>query len=364
MKILDKYIAKSFLTGYAIAFCVLIGLRIIIELFVNLDEFAEIGDTEKVSILLEILRFYGVRATLYFRDFAGMITIMAAAFTFGRMIRNRELVAIMSSGVSLKRVIVPIIVLAVVSNVIYAIDQEFIIPRFAENLTRSESDLSGTSNYDIRFIDDNNGTLFFSLSFDPNDQSLYYPTILPRQKNPQRAGIWEVTGYINAKSAKYDSENQQWNFTDGIMRDQQDNERAIKSLKSDLTPKDIFIRRKIEFKSLLSFRQLFQLSKQGKKMKDQAQLYAQMHSHITDPIINIVMLLISLPILVCRDPKAMKTAILISFSVTTACFIITFLCRLFATEVFFNRVMPEFWVWLPIFLFLPLAFVEIDSMKS
>ena len=41
MKILDRYVAKNFLIGYAIAFCVLIGLRIIIDLFVNLDEFTE-----------------------------------------------------------------------------------------------------------------------------------------------------------------------------------------------------------------------------------------------------------------------------------------------------------------------------------
>ena len=45
MKILDRYIAKNFLIGYVIAFCVLIGLRVIIELFVNLDEFAENAET-------------------------------------------------------------------------------------------------------------------------------------------------------------------------------------------------------------------------------------------------------------------------------------------------------------------------------
>jgi lipopolysaccharide export LptBFGC system permease protein LptF len=31
MSILDKYVAKNFLVGYVIAFCVLIGLRIIID---------------------------------------------------------------------------------------------------------------------------------------------------------------------------------------------------------------------------------------------------------------------------------------------------------------------------------------------
>ena len=41
MKILDKYVAKNFLIGYAIAFAVLIGMRITIDLFANLDEFTE-----------------------------------------------------------------------------------------------------------------------------------------------------------------------------------------------------------------------------------------------------------------------------------------------------------------------------------
>ena len=39
MKILDRYVANNFLIGYCIALCVLVGLRIIIDLFVNLDEF-------------------------------------------------------------------------------------------------------------------------------------------------------------------------------------------------------------------------------------------------------------------------------------------------------------------------------------
>jgi lipopolysaccharide export LptBFGC system permease protein LptF len=97
---------------------------------------------------------------------------------------------------------------------------------------------------------------------------------------------------------------------------------------------------------------------------DQAQLYSQKHFRISDPIINLIMLLISLPILLCRDPKSMKSAILISFVLTTSCFITTFVCKLFATEFVFNRVMPELWAWLPVFIFLPIAFVELDSMKT
>jgi len=102
MKILDRYVMKNFLIGYAIAFCVLIGLRIIIDLFVNLDEFTEHIELGTLTVIKNILIFYALNSTLYFRDFAGMITVVAAAFTFNKMVRYNELVAVMASGVSSK----------------------------------------------------------------------------------------------------------------------------------------------------------------------------------------------------------------------------------------------------------------------
>ena len=77
---------------------------------------------------------------------------------------------------------------------------------------------------------------------------------------------------------------------------------------SDVTPEDIPVRRQEGYKSLLSSSQLAQLAEKGTRVKDLAELYSQKHFRITDPIINMVMLMVALPILVCRDPKAMKTA--------------------------------------------------------
>ena len=99
-------------------------------------------------------------------------------------------------------------------------------------------------------------------------------------------------------------------------------------------------------------------------MKDQADLILQKHSRVTDPIINMVMLMVALPVLVCRDPKAMKSAITISFGITISCIIVSFVCKIFATEMFFDQVRPELWAWGPVFIFLPIAFIEIDSMKT
>ena len=366
MKILDRYIAKSFLIGYAISFCVLIGLRIIIDLFVNLDEFTEHADLEALAVTKHILSFYGIRCTLYFRDFAGMITVVAAAFSLGKMIRSNELVAVMASGVSLKRVIAPIVILALLLTGLLIIDQEFIIPPNINKLVRSHDDIPGQESYDIWFIDDGSGSLICSQKFDVKTSTLYKPTILVRRQT-DKVGIYEVTGRIKADSAVYNTQEARWDLVNGQFMEKGTDKGAqtIDSYTCDITPKDIPIRYKSRNKTLLSWFQLRNLAVQKTKTKDLAQLYSQMHFHVTEPIINLVMLMVCLPVLVCRDPKAMKSAVAISFALTGVFFVITFICKMLATEVvLFDKVMPELWAWLPVFIFLPIAFLEMDSMKT
>lgn len=365
MKILDKYIAKNFLTGYAIAFLVLIGLRIVIDLFVNLDEFAEHTALGSLAVLSNMFNYYLLNSTIYFRDFAGVITVVAATFSLGKMVRSNELAAIMASGVSLKRVIGPIIFLALMLTALAVVDQELVIPPLSDKLVRRPNDLPGQESYDVWFIIDGNGSLICSQKFDVKTSTLYQPTIITRRRT-DRAGTWEVTGQISADKAVYNAKTGRWDITNGqlIKRGEQSRPEPIASYDSDVTARDIPVRRKAGYKTLLSSRQLAALAAQKTKIKDLAQLYSQKHFRITDPIINIVMLMVSLPILVCRDPRSMKSAVLISFALTAACFVTTFICKMLAAEVVFNRVMPELWAWLPVFIFVPVAFVELDAMKT
>ena len=368
MKILDKYVAKNFLIGYAIAFCVLIGLRIIIDLFVNLDEFTEHADLGSIAVIKNIFSFYILHSTLYFRDFSGMITVVAAAFSLGKMVRSNELVAVMASGVSLKRVISPIIILALLLTGLLVIDQEFLIPPLSDKLVRGQDAIPGQESYDVWFISDKNGSLICSRRFDVRTSTLHNPTIILRSSGTSPAGsvVWEVTGWISAGKAVYNAETGQWDLVDGIYteKDSRIGVQPLTYYASDITPKDIPVMRRARHKNLLSSRQLSALAGQKAKIKDLAQLYSQKHFRITDPVINLIMLLISLPILVCRDPKLMKSAVTISFAATAACFVTTFVCKMLATEPVFGRVIPELWAWLPVFIFLPIAVIELDSMKT
>jgi lipopolysaccharide export LptBFGC system permease protein LptF len=194
---------------------------------------------------------------------------------------------------------------------------------------------------------------------------MYKPTIIVRSRKADSL-IWEVTGRISAEKAVYNTQTGSWDLTNGqfIEKGSPAGVQPIASYTSSITPKDLPVMRRARFITLLSSHQLSVLANQKTKIKDLAQLYSQKHFRITDPIINLVMLMVCLPILVCRDPKSMKSAIMISFGTTAACFIVTFACKMFAVEAVFDRVMPELWAWLPVFIFAPIAFIELDSMKT
>jgi lipopolysaccharide export system permease protein len=372
MRILDRYIARNFIIGYIIALMVLVGLRIVIDLFVNLDEFAEHSQLGTWVVFGNMVNYYGAQSALYFRDFAGMITVVAAVFSLGKMTRNNELVAVMASGMSLKRVMAPIVLLAVLFGGFLVIDQEFIIPRLANQLVKSHDAVPGEEKYDVWFMSDGNGSLVCTKKFDEQTKAMIRPTIIVREPIPETIR-WRVLGEIQADRATYDGQRGGWELENGrflkIARNTEQlalnqQPEPMTFYKSDITPKDIPVRRQEKYKSLLSSAQLARLARKGTRVRDLAELYSQKHFRITEPIINMVMLMVAIPILVCRDPKAMKTAILISFAITSACFVITFACKMVATEVIFNQVRPELWPWVPVFIFLPIAFIELDSMKT
>ncbi|MEN6386920.1 MAG: LptF/LptG family permease [Phycisphaerales bacterium] len=367
MKILDKYVAKNFLTGYIISFSVLMGLRIMIDLFVNVDEFTENPDMSAMQVLWNIAVYYGRFSFLYFRDFAGMITVVAAVFSLGKMTKHNELTAIMASGVSLKRVIAPILILSLCFSGLHILDEEVFIPPMADKLVQSHDETDDTVFYDLWFISDSRGNLFCSPQFIVKDKIIMTPTIITRKQN-EKTSLWDVTGVIKADSATYDEESQAWILKNGMFLTisrqlEEKSYQPVKSVPSDLVPKDIPVRRQSAHMDLLSSYDLMRLARQNPK--DMARLYAQKNFRLTDPIINFIMLMISLPLLVCRDPKGLKSAVFVSFGLTSLCYVLTFVSKVFASDIAIaGRVMPELWAWLPIFIFVPIAIIELDSMKT
>ena len=372
MKTLDRYIAKNFFFGYLIALGVMVGMFLAVDLFLHLDEFAEQSDKGLAAVLSNIIAFYSVRSVLWFRDLGGMVIVIAAVFSLARLTRNNELIAIMASGVSLKRILAPILFLALLLTGVMVVDQELLIPRLASDLTRKQDQLPNESSYGLWFLGDSNGNLLCCQRYQEKEQTMYMPLIVLRE--PEGDDAWRVVGRIQASRAVYDTQGKGWNLVDGqamripkagVEEPGPSDYEAVDFYATTLSPEELPLRRREGFKSLLSLGQLTEMEQSpGTRRTEMAEIALQKHSRITAPIINMIMLMVALPVLVCRDPRDMKTAILVSFLTTAGCFTVSFLCSLFATEVIFGQVRPALFSWLPIFIFFPIALVEIDSMRT
>jgi lipopolysaccharide export LptBFGC system permease protein LptF len=252
---------------------------------------------------------------------------------------------------------------------VWVADQELLIPAVSDKLVRSHSDVPGREHFKAQFIVDGNGSLIYSGRFDVQTSTFNKPMIITRRvMDPNRPGIWEVTGRITADKAVFNYQTGVWDLVNGVFvgTGPKDSVRVATTYSAPtLLPKDIPIICESKHASLFSSRQLTALAAQSTKIRDVAQLSSLKHFRITDPIINLTMLMVSLPVLICRDPRMMKSRILVSFALTATCFVVTFLCKMLATEVVIaGRVMPELWAWLPLFIFVPVAFIELDTIQT
>ncbi len=368
MKTLDRYISNNFLFGYFIALCVMLGMFLTVDLFLHLDEFAEMQDQGTATLLAAVARYYGARCLLWFRDLGGMIIVIAAVFSLARLTRNNELIAVMASGVSLKRILAPILFLALLLTGAMIVDQELIVPRLAADLTRKQDQLLGQAAYDLWFVGDANGSLVCCGQYDEAQQEMRQVLIIQRQ--PADADTWRVVGQITDAKATHDPQRGGWRLEDGqALRvsavPSATDFGAVDFYATNLAPQDLPLRRREGFKSLLSLHQLSEMERNpGTRRTELADIALQKHTRITAPIINMIMLMVALPVLVCRDPRDMKSAILTSFLITAACFSTAFLCSLFATETVAGQVRPALFSWLPIFIFFPVALIQIDTMRT
>lgn len=390
-KILDRYVAREFLISYIIALLVVLSLRIILDLFVQLDEFVEAKSDQAapgaLTALGYILDYYGPKTFEYFRDFSGMIILLAAVFSLARMTRQNELTAVLASGVSLKRVIAPIVLLGFVLNMLMVIDQEFILPRYADKLVRRHDEMNRLRSLSINLLPDKNNALLTANEFDPQEKSLRGVQIILRA-----AG--RATGVITASAAHWDESRQRWRLTEGqllIMERTTESVSRDRLWKIDYYPSDIpsvsadnsqsqpatllspdylWLQRHKNFKTLMSGAELSNLMKLELKPAQRAETITEKHFRFTDPIINMVMLLLGLPLLVSRERRSTKTSILLTMLGAGGCFIATFACKLMIGEDIFGGFFgsPYFsyalLAWVPIIVFMPLAVLALDSIKT
>lgn len=211
MKTLDRYVVKNFVISALLCLLVLISLRVVTDLFVNIDEFTkkEAGERTFLMVAKEMSDYYATRSVLYFRELGGVVIVLAASFTLAWMNHTNELTAMLASGVSLRRVLMPIVLCALGMNMLIVMDTEFVIPRFGERLARDRDEAGFKDPFSVHIVPDANGNCLYSKRLDPKDGSMFNPLIVLRDDRLAYLGL------VTSPRAVYDRKEKSWEFLPG-----------------------------------------------------------------------------------------------------------------------------------------------------
>ncbi len=124
LTIIDRYIIRKFLGTFFYAIALIILIVIIFDISERIDDFIE-----NQAPLRKILFVYYLNFIPYFINlFSPLFTFIAVIFFTSRMAFNTEIIAILSNGISFKRMLVPYIISAIFLSFLSIYLSNFLIP--------------------------------------------------------------------------------------------------------------------------------------------------------------------------------------------------------------------------------------------
>jgi len=112
MKILHRFMLKQFMGPFVVAFFIVIITLVMQFLWKYIDDL--VGKGLEITVLCELLFYAAV--TLSNMAFP-LAVLLASIFTLGNMGENYELIALKAAGISLQRIVLPLIVLSFVISI-------------------------------------------------------------------------------------------------------------------------------------------------------------------------------------------------------------------------------------------------------
>ncbi len=125
VKILDRYIMGKFLGTYVFAIALIIVIVVIFDAAEKIDDFTEL----KATLPQIAFDYYLNFIPFFVNQFSGLFTFIAVIFFTSKMAYDTEIIAILSSGVSFRRLMWPYFLSAFIITAVALLLNLFVIPR-------------------------------------------------------------------------------------------------------------------------------------------------------------------------------------------------------------------------------------------
>jgi lipopolysaccharide export system permease protein len=273
--------------------------------------------------------------------------------------------AMIASGISLYRVALPIIIAGLGFNLLWVLDQEVIIPGIADKLVRGHDEASTRRTFALWFLEDRNNTLLSAMKYDPNTHTMEDVIAIERDSDGH------IISKISADAAEWDAEKGCWKLSRGVRYARsigktdfvisgEMGRKPIEYYYSDWLPADLNLRQSANWTWFLSISQLNDLLKKPNLVTNLNEIASARHVRLTQPILNMLLLLLGLPFFLNREPHNVLISVGFCLLAAISCFLLSFVSQAMASSVDY----PALAAWLPILVYGPVAAVLMENIKT
>ncbi|MBM4064473.1 MAG: YjgP/YjgQ family permease [Planctomycetes bacterium] len=352
---LDNYILRAFIPTFFLCLLIISGIYIIIDLLQKLDDFLEMGG----EAFITGLRYYVYLFPVIIFQLFPAITLIAMGIVLVKLSRNREILAMQVAGISLYRILLPVFIVTVVLSFASLGNQEWVVPRFAENLeTIRQTSFTSAVTKNLLLDDKENNALLRVWKYDKKTQRMHSVFILARYENKKKKFT------LSADEGRWLG-NDTWLLTKAVKHIYDERGRwvapvqQIDSLEfeSTITPMELG---KIKLDpSLLNFEQLKELCKTEPDNPRNSLLF---HSRISYTLTHFVLLLLGIPLVVGFERLSKNLFLRVGLCVLVCgiFYSLTFVCSNLGTTGMLHPILAA---WLPTVIFGSVGLLFFDMMN-
>jgi len=357
-KIVDWYIIKKYLSTFFLAISLLLLIIIVFDISEKIDDFID-----NKAPLFDIIFVYYLNFVPYFVNlFSPLFAFIAVVFFTSRMAFNSEIIAMMSNGISFRRMLRPYMVSAVMLAFMSLILANFIIPRVNVNRMGFEKQYVNSPKFNIGFnihMQISPGTYAYAESFDIHSNSGYRFSLI---KTTSEGLVFK----LDAQRFSYDTATSDWVFDDYFIRHINGKRETIRTgrqlkTKINMVPEDFnTMAADVEVMNYNELRQF--IRKEKLKGTDLVKFYqVEEQTRMAYPFATIILTLIGAVTSSRKLRGGIGIHLGIGLMISFSFILIMKISTVFATS---GDLSPVIAVWLPDIIFAVLAVILVRKAQS
>lgn len=379
MRKIDRYLLRQFVQVFLICFISLSGLYTIIDGFSRLEDFTEggrsLGEAAQVAG-----RYYALQTLGFFNKTSGVLALIAAMFTVTWIQRHNEMTALQAAGIPRLKVLRPVLIAAAAVALATAGIRELVLPPLRHELSLDSKQLGDNATVDLKPRYDNVTDILLGgqranlATAQIENANFSLPPRLSQKLGNQLMA--KTARYLPAKGERPAgyllSEVTQPAAIDTreAVADQQGEIVLVTRQTAEwLEPGQAFLVSGVSFELLATGPQWRDLASTSDLVNELANpstdlgpdVRVAVHTRFVQPLLDITLLMIGLPLIVSRGAGKPFVAIGLCVMVVTAFFVLTLGGQALGSGGWLS---PALAAWLPLLVFVPVAAWQFESLRQ